>query len=256
MKEGMLKKQTGISILIMLILVLTTTSAFAETATIPVNMVIEPLTLDFEITESIEMTASGGSNNLQIENLTVTNAADNYGMVIAGIAVEQQGEWKLISDANDFTAVVDTKQFSLTTSGHDFSSGSYRDDEVIGPGESKVIEFEGKVGSFREEVYEQAANLIVTLEFEPQLFSFRINLAKAGGGWTLFTARKGMTWGEWIESEYNTEGFIPCKYGGCHILHPYNYPVIDTKGDISVTVDSEILEYNYQMTENYEKGSV
>lgn len=253
MKEGKCKQFRSISIL-MLVLLLSTSAAAAETVTIPMSMEIQPLALDFEITESISMTAESGSNNLTVDSLSVTSATTNtLDIMVSEIAVEQQGEWTLVPDTTDFSSEIDSKKFSLVTASHDFSTGSYSEKIIITPGASKTVDFSGHTGTFREEVSEQAANMIVTVEFAPGTCNFRIDLTRAGGSLTTFTAVEGMTWGEWIESEYDTVGFIPCVNGGCHILHPDNYVIFDSKGDYRVAVNSEIVSgYKYLLTDNYE----
>ena len=75
----------------------------------------------------------------------------------------------------------------------------------------------------------------------PTLISFTID-------GTSYQFEEGMTWGEWVESEYNTDGFRESQ--GCIFssLGPYNILADD------ITVSSSDLISNRVYTINYESG--
>ena len=248
-------KGAGCLVLCLTFLLLNLGTAYAETVSVPLNIAVQAASVDFEITESIHMAKADDSTVLTIEDLVITNSASNVlELALTEIAIETEGEWELVADTTDFSTAVNKKKFSLVTAEHDFYSGSYTGAAHIIPGESKVISFSGHTGSFTEAVSEKAADMIVTLKPTPRTFTFEIKLEMVGGTWTTFYAEEGMTWGEWVESEYNTEGFVLCGNGGCHILHPQNYTVFDSKGNYWVRLNAAIVEnYRYQLTVNYEQ---
>lgn len=254
-----MKTKQGKGIILCLVLILfnlNISAACADMVSVPVNMEVEAMSMDFEITESVNMRCAGNSNVLTVDDLVITNTPVNpLDIEVSRIALTPQGGWQVVADATDYSNMVNIKCFSLVMGDHDFYEGSYLQTFRIASGESRTISFTGHTGYFNEAVSEKAADFVVTITPAPQLCSFEIRLDKLDDGrnWVAFYAEEGMTWGEWVESEYNTEGFVLCGNGGCHILHPQNYTVFDTKGTYLVKKDAAIVTgYRYQISVNYE----
>ena len=242
--------------LVLIILNFNMICAYADTVTLPVYMEIAAMTMEFEITESIGMQCTEGSNELIIDDLVVTNTSvDPLDIQLTNMVIRPQGAWKLVADTADFSDMVDVKCFSFVAGGQDFYTENFSKKLTIPSGESGTVSFSGHTGYFNEAVSEKAADLVVTIEKAPRISGFEIKLDKLedGRNWTAFEVEEGMTWGEWVESDYNTEGFTLCKNGGCHIVHPKNYMIFDDEGMYLVKKDALIVVgYRYRLSQSYE----
>jgi len=195
------RKVFSLMIIIMLIMI-SAPAALAQQVAVPANMQVQPVAIDFEITESISMYAESGQNQLTIDNLQISNNAENgYKLIVSEIAVTAAEEWILKPDTEDFSAKIDQNEFSLTTGGHDFYTGSVFPADKIIPGNTKSYGFSGQTGIFTTAVSEKAADFIVTIDYE------KVNLINFSVDGTSYTAAEGMTWQQWVSSPYNTDGF-------------------------------------------------
>ena len=85
---------------------------------------------------------------------------------------------------------------------------------------------------------------IATVANENAAFAFTID-------GTTYYAKSGMTWGEWIESEYNTGGFV---VSGTRIWDAVGY--IETQGGMEVKpIDTVIADVTYSIVNMQIGGS-
>ena len=176
--------------------------ASADTLSVPLTMEVQPLTIDFEITESIKMSAEAGQNQLTVDDLVITNNDTNgYKINISEIAVVPANGWVMKPASESFEEKIDMKEFSLSTGNHDFYTGSLIGNTEVGNGASQTYSFTGQTGVFTSAVSEKAADIIVTIGYEaPALITFMVDEET-------YNAIEGMTWREWMASDYNVDSF-------------------------------------------------
>lgn len=83
-----------------------------------------------------------------------------------------------------------------------------------------------------------------------QTISFYIETDNDSGVYEEYQAENGMTWAEWVESEYNTDGFYVKTYGNYtwieRIISNTAISVQDTSGDDVQPSDTIVSDYQYQ----------
>ena len=83
-----------------------------------------------------------------------------------------------------------------------------------------------------------------------QTISFYIETDNDSGVYEEYQAENGMTWAEWVESEYNTDGFYVKTYGNYtwieRIINNTAISVQDTSGDDVQPSDTIVSDYQYQ----------
>lgn len=196
-----------ISALSVFVIILAVASGFAvtagaETVSVPVTMEVEPLAIDFYITENISMSAAAGETALSIDDLVIENNDGNgYRINVSGIAVIPAAGWTIKPASESFAEKIDVREFSLRTANHDFYAGSLNEVTELETGTSKIYSFTGQTSVFTTAISEKAADIVVTIGFmPPDLIHFTVD-------GDAYSAIEGMTWRQWVNSGYNTGGF-------------------------------------------------
>lgn len=142
-------------------------AAYADIAAVPISAQIEAASVDFEITESVTMSYSGNGNELTISDIVISNnKVEGINLAVDSVDVSPIMGWKVVPADTDFTNKLNKKEFSIATSTHDFSAGSYTAAGTIEEGQSMTLSFAGKAGAFSSKVSEKAANIVVTISLE------------------------------------------------------------------------------------------
>lgn len=121
--------------------------------------------LDFTVTESIDMTASMGSTDLDITDLNVNNLGSKT-ITVSSVQVDDVvNGWMLTANTTDFAALAkDSKKFSFAIGEFDLSKGPYTAGGNISADKQKVFKLTGKTGVVSTAIKRQhIANLIVTV---------------------------------------------------------------------------------------------
>ena len=185
-----MKKLLAVVLTIAMMTVMTTGMCFAATtnsSTVPVNLdapaigeYVDPdgepgsgdeyiVGLSFTVTEKIDMTATVGTTELEITDLTVTNNAPVGQLKVDSLEVTAAEGWALAAKDTEFELQKsDSKVFSfvLAEDGFDFSTGvkSFGETKLVAPNDgTQTFEFEGEIGTFMTEVETQVASVVATI---------------------------------------------------------------------------------------------
>ena len=222
-------------------MILTPCAAFADTANVALMLTVEAAPLDFTVTDSISMHATQGKTALVFDKpVTVTNTGTED-LRVSSIAINPASGWSVEASSTDFGAAGKTA-LGFTCNGHDFANGAYAPGETLAAGSNLSYTLAGQISANADLMSAtQVASMIVTVEKAAALISFTIE-------GTSYQAEEGMTWAEWVESPYNTNGFTKTFDGKIRNNNDSFYV-----GDIAGGVDGfrKILaNYSYLLTAN------
>ena len=188
-----------LSLVLVLSMILTPCAAFADTANVALMLTVEAAPLDFTVTDSLSMHATQGQTALTIDSLAVTNTGSED-LKVSSIAITPAAGWSVEASTTDFEAAGKTA-LGFTCNGHDFSGGAYAPGETLAAGSNLSYALTGQISASADLMSAtQVASMVVTVEKAVTIISFTI----AG---TTYQAEEGMTWQEWVESSYNTDGY-------------------------------------------------
>ena len=120
---------------------------------------------DFTVSESIMMTGTANSADLEVTDLTV----ENLGSKAITVSSIEMGSvlngWSAVAAITDFKNLAkDSKEFSLVIGGFDLSKGAYTAGGSISTNNQKVFNLTGKTGAVSTAINkQQVANLVVTV---------------------------------------------------------------------------------------------
>lgn len=215
-------------------MILTPCAAFADTANVALMLTVEPAPLDFTVTDSLSMHATQGKTVLTIDSLAVTNTGSED-LKVSSISITPAAGWSVEASSTDFEAAGKT-DLGFTCNSHDFSTGAYAPGDKLAVGSNLTYTLSGQISAKADLMSAtQVASMVVTVEKNVSLISFTID-------GTSYQAEEGMTWGEWVESSYNTGGAtnmgrIIC-YRGLTVVINKRHPVLPSEQII------HLQEYN------------
>ena len=186
-------------------MLLTPFTAFADTAEVPLMLTVEAAPLEFNVTESISMHATQGHSDLAIDPCVITNNGSED-LKLSKVEINAASGWSVVNASTDFTTADSKNKIAFTAGSHDFSGGAYTPNEKIAAGGNTTLQLAGKISEKADLTNAtQVASMVLTVEKNVSLISFKIDVIS-------YQAEKGMTWDEWIASEYNTDGFADDNY--------------------------------------------
>ena len=238
----------ALSLIVILSMVLTPFTAFADTAEVPLMLTVEAAPLEFTVTESIQMSVIQGNSDLTITPVTVTNNGSEK-LKVSQIEITAESGWSLASSETDFSTSDSKGKLAFTLNSHDFSGGAYTPGEKIAAGSSTTLQLAGKISEKADLTNAtQVASMVLTVEKNVNLISFTIT-DRYSPTYT-YQAEEGMTWGEWIESSYNTDGYyisgvkVLFSFNGHRVVYEVNNPY--RPGDLSLFPDDLLIsDYAY-----------
>lgn len=188
-------------------------SAFADTAEVPLMLTVEAAPLEFTVTESIQMSVIQGNSDLTITPVTVTNNGSED-LKVSQIEITAETGWSLTSSDTDFTTSDSKGKLAFTLNSHDFSGGAYTPGDELSAGGSKEYQLAGKISSQADLMAAgKVSDFVVTVEKAVSLITFYApfpytdytqGVAVTPENGCECQAEEGMTWEEWVNSEYNT----------------------------------------------------
>ena len=175
-----------------------------QNQTIAVVANISPASdLDFSVSESLMMSSIGTTTALTIPDLVITNNSETIPLKVTSISISGASGWSLVAADTDFEALdVDCRQMGFTIAGsHDFSTGPYDECGNVYAGKSRSLSISGNAAPVSQDMTTHLANMVVTVTgiSEIQFTLYDRDTATQ----ETHTALEGMTWGEWIESDYS-----------------------------------------------------
>jgi len=141
---------------------------FAEDAETKVLMTVPETTIDFQVTEVVNMVGSQGSTNLEVDNLDIVNNSSVGVLNIDVMETVVEEDWSLMEQGTDWTTLAaNSNVFGLVTvGGHDFAEGALTDAGVVEPLETMSTSFEGNTGLVTQAIEgTQVAKIIVTVSY-------------------------------------------------------------------------------------------
>lgn len=180
-----------------------TTAHAAETVNVPAYMELDAATLDVTVSEKITMINDGKSEVMEVSDLQVTNNATAFRVKITEIDLFPIADnWEITYDSENFKSMpANSKMFSLVADGIDLCDAPIAlTDRIVGAGATETIVLTGKTCASTVSLSDiQVLNLILTISMEESFPRIAFTIGQGP-----HTALEGMTWAEWVESEYNT----------------------------------------------------
>lgn len=145
-------------------------SCWATTAegVTPVTLSQGATAYDFEVTETIEMSASANSTVLTIDDFTITNKS-NVGKIGYDLSAAGSNGYTIVADTEDFDSMsVSAKKYSLVANtSHDLSSDYESVAEVDSGNGSDTVNFTGHISPTDSEVSEgtQVGSITATISW-------------------------------------------------------------------------------------------
>ena len=169
------------------------------------------LPLDFTAPESLAMKVTQGHSDLTIDPCVITNTGSED-LKLSKVEITAASGWTVVNASTDFTTANSKNKIAFTAGGHDFADGAYTPGEIIAAGTNTTLQLAGKISEKADLTNAtQVASMVLTVEkASPTIITFTISIA--GVEDYSYQAEKGMTWDEWIASEYNTDGFTDVDY--------------------------------------------
>ena len=179
----MKKTNKKMNVLLITVLLITAATGFAFAESVPAYIIITGTpSIDVEVS----YTEPGSDTAVAADGILMTGAADDPVLSITGLKVKNnnamgiilveklemntldQPGWTIVNDRTDFTRLpADSKQFSIVTDSHDFSSGAYTTVREINPESEIKYEFTGKTGPVSAQLEKlQIANAVLTLSLK------------------------------------------------------------------------------------------
>ena len=181
--------------------------------TVPVYMTQEATAIDVTLDDLLWIEGEAGSNTATVEttsggDLTVTNNLSSVGIKVTGIRAghESNSAYDLVSYDNDFTAYpADSKKYALAYGGDDLLAGKELDD-TIAANASRAYPLTGKMSASTETIAMADETLVghVVMNIGLDVYVKSLSTMSISYDDTYdFYFEEGMTWGEWIDSEYS-----------------------------------------------------
>lgn len=145
-----------------------TGACFASTETVPAHINVPATTIDFSVTEKINMTATANSENLTVDSLEVTNNSDMGVLNIDSIQATAVTGWSLVADTTDFATLnANANKFSLVADGSfDMSTGAYQAAGTVAPAATDTTVLSGKTGMVTTVLSDvKVADVVVTVSY-------------------------------------------------------------------------------------------
>ena len=168
-------------------------------------LTVEAAPLEFTVTESIQMSVIQGNSDLTITPVTVTNNGSEK-LKVSQIEITTESGWSLASSETDFSTSDSKGKLAFTLNSHDFSGGAYTPGDELSAGGSKEYQLAGKISSQADLMAAgKVSDFVVTVE-KVEIISFTLKSGDSGTVRGIYSAEKGMTWEEFINSSYNSSG--------------------------------------------------
>ena len=170
-----MKKVSSMVLVIALMVVCSVGNCFAGTLpensvnSVPMCLTVnDVLTIDFTISEKIELTGSGESDELTVSDLVITNNSAMGQIELKSLEASSVDGWTLESMETDFVNMAaNAKKIAVGYDDHDFVDGArtFADDELlINASTSENISLDAKTGPVTQNVFNyQVARIIATI---------------------------------------------------------------------------------------------
>lgn len=170
-----IKKVSSILLVIALTVVCSMGTCFAgtlpddSTNTVPVYLTVSgEMSIDFTISEKINMTGSADAAEVSVSDLSLTNNGTMGQIEVKKLEVVAEDGWTIDAYDADFPNMpANAKKFSLTSDGHDFADGAKtlpEDEVLVNVSGTKTISFEGKTSTSTEALNNiKVANVVATI---------------------------------------------------------------------------------------------
>ena len=170
-----MKKVSSMVLVIALMVVCSVGTCFAGTLpdnsvnSVPMCLTVnDGLTIDFTISEKIELTGDGQTDDLSVSDLVITNNSSMGQIEVKTLEASAVDSWILESMDTDFVNMAaNSKKIAVGYGEHDFADGAktFADDELlINASSSKNIAFEAKTGPVTQNVFNyQVARMVATI---------------------------------------------------------------------------------------------
>lgn len=227
----------------LVMLISSTASSFAESQSIPMVLNLKEKVIDVSVPDKFTMKGKAKKTELEISPLVVTNNASGNSLYL--LEVKYGGDvspWTLVPDSTNFAGLKKNQhKYSLVIEGTDLKEGAKTYAEEIAPKESYSITMTGKTGLSTEAAsIAQAGSLVLTVGLTDPNAPARIITFYIDGD--SYRAEEGMTFGEWVESSYNKEGWVINSEGIFTSRGNGVYGYIYSSGSIPAYRDTVILE--------------
>lgn len=170
-----IKKVSSILLVIALTVVCSMGTCFAgtlpddSTNTVPVYLTVSgEMSIDFTISEKINMTGSADAAEVSVSDLSLTNNGTMGQIEVKKLEVVAEDGWTIDAYDADFPNMpANAKKFALTSDGHDFADGAKtlsEDEVLVNVSGTKTISFEGKTSTSTEALNNiKVANVVATI---------------------------------------------------------------------------------------------
>lgn len=163
-----MKKVLSTVLVVVMLMAMATGACFASTETIPAHINVPATSIDFSVTEKINMTATANSATLTVDSLAVTNNSAMGVLSIDSVEATAANGWTLVADTTDFANLsANAKQFSLVAdTAKDMSTGKYQAAGTVAPGMTDTTSFTGKTGMVTAALNDvKVADVVVTISY-------------------------------------------------------------------------------------------
>ncbi len=210
---------------------------------VPVELNVTPLTFSVSVPSALPITVNGDGEVTVATNTKIIN--NSQGKVeVKDLVVNAQGSWKLVPMTDDFAGkAVNTKEFGVSFNKADAATTELETTfAVINANSEQAFSYAANLAPQSEEILgEQIASAVFTIGWktdEVEIITFTIN--DGMDDTSIFQAEKGMTWGEWINSAYNVDGYTSFEYddGAYAIKCPEGWLVEDTLIRVTDTIEA------------------
>ena len=170
-----MRKVSSMVLVIALMVVCSMGTCFAGTLpensvnSVPVCLTVENLlTIDFTISEKIDLTGDGLTDDLTVSDLVIANNSTMGQIELTSLEASAVDGWTLESADTDFVNMAaDSKKIAVMYGEHDFAEGirNFADDEfLIDASTSESIALDAKTGPVTKRVFNyQVARVIATI---------------------------------------------------------------------------------------------
>ena len=191
--------------------------AFAEEQSSPITVDLQATVMNVTVPTKLPISVDANGNSVTTTTAHITNNSAAQ-VEVTDVKVVAASDWTIKSWNTDWSsAVLGTKEFAFKINDNEVAADGIVDAElgvINGSGGKLAFTYEGRIAPQDGTGEVTLGNVVFTLgwvegevpdvpESEAELFEFWIN-----GPFNMkFTAEKGMTWEEWVGSDYNTFGY-------------------------------------------------
>ena len=204
-----MKKRKIIScILAFAMMCVTFVPAFANGQSTPIEATIEASTLSVTVPTSLPISFGADGESKTEMSATITNNSVAQ-VVIADIRVDVANGWTLVPWDTDWQDDgLGAKEYAFMINNEEVSTDGSVDasnfEAINGSGGTLEFTYNGRMAPQNESRNVTIGSVVFTFDWkQPDIISFNVRQSEYTETKT-FEAEEGMTWAEWVESDYNT----------------------------------------------------